>query len=168
MHVSMRRWAISIVGILVLSLIGAGPWSMPWAAEKGQTTKKAAKTEQSAKPDTGVKVDRSGTARTQSTRASGAKIVATSKPCLGADPPKIDQINPDEGKAGQKVTITGKGLGAKDCPPEVSFGPGQPAKFEYVDEKTLTTTVPNTSKKGIRLLTVTTASGGDSKAFLVK
>jgi hypothetical protein len=152
-------WRISIVGALAVILIGAGSLSMSWAADKG---KKAAQTDQSGK------LDRSGTPSVQSTKASGAAIVSKATPCLGTGTPKIVQIDPDEGKAGQKVTITGKSLGAKDCPPAVSFGPGQPAKFEYVNETTLTATVPAVNKKGIRLLTVTTASGGDSKAFLVK
>jgi hypothetical protein len=152
-------WKSSIVGALALILIGAGAMPLSWAADK---EKKAAKT------DTGVKVDRSGTARTQSTKASGAAIVAKSTACLGSMAPKITQVDPDEGKAGQKVTIKGSSLGAKDCLPTVSFGPGAAAKFEYVNETTLTTTVPALNKKGIRLLTVTTAFGGDSKAFLVK
>jgi len=168
MEASVRGlWRISIVGALALALIGAGTLSMTWAADKEKAAKKAAKAESA--PSQGVSVDsRSGTARVQSTKASGAAIVAKEAPCLGAPAPKISQIDPDEGKAGQKVTIKGSSLGAKDCPPEVAFGSGHPAKFELVNETTLVTTVPATNAKGIRLLTVTTQTGGDSKPFLVK
>jgi hypothetical protein len=82
--------------------------------------------------------------------------------------PKIEKVKPDEGKAGDKVTIAGSSFGAKGCLTAVSFGPGNPAKFEHVNETTVTATVPAVKKKGIHLLTVTTASGEDSKAFLVK
>jgi len=36
------------------------------------------------------------------------------------------------------------------------------------NETTITTTVPAGGRKGLAMLTVTTASGEDSKAFLVK
>ena len=76
-------------------------------------------------------------------------------------------VKPDEGKTGDKVTITGTNFGATGCLSSVSFGPGSPATFVHVNESTVTATVPS-GKKGIRLLTVTTASGEDSKPFFVK
>jgi len=98
----------------------------------------------------------------------GSRAAAAAKPpdCTG-DFPKIQKVQPDEGKAGTKVTITGKNFGQRGCLSMVSFGPGSPSKFDHKDDSTITTTVP-AAKKGLRLLTVNTAAGQDSKPFLVR
>lgn len=135
----------------------------PAAAKPATATKPAA----AAKPSAAARTDRSGTAHVQSTRASGAASVAKQKACFG-EAPKIETVKPDEAKAGEKVTITGRSFGAQGCLSAVSFGPGHEAKSQQVNETTLTATVPDGGRKGIRLLTVTNSGGEDSKPFLVK
>jgi hypothetical protein len=92
--------------------------------------------------------------------------VAKSGTCTG-EAPKIQQIKPDMGKPGTKITIIGRNFGAKGCLTSVSFGPGNLAKFAQEDEGKVVATVPSGSR-GMELLTITTASGEDSKVFLVK
>jgi hypothetical protein len=101
------------------------------------------------------------------TKASGARIVDKSTACFGQTP-KIDKVSPDEVKSGDKVTITGKDFGAAGCLASISFGPGNPAKFEQKNDMTVTATVPSIKKKGLVILTLTTASGEDSKPVLIK
>ncbi len=159
MHPFMRRPSkgLAAVGVTALVLASLSVGSGAWAAEAG---KPAAK-------EKAARTDRRGEAKGGSTKASGAGIVAKAQACFGVAP-QIEKVKPDEGKAGDKVTITGRSFGAKGCLTTVSFGPGHPAKFEHVNETTVTATVPAVKQKGLRLLTVTTASGEDSKPFLVK
>ena len=89
------------------------------------------------------------------------------KACFG-EAPRIAKLAPDEGKAGDKVTITGTNFGSADCLRGVSFGPGHAATFKVKDETTITATVPPAGRKGLAIVTVTTASGEDSKPFLIK
>ncbi|BCA53987.1 hypothetical protein W02_11270 [Nitrospira sp. KM1] len=96
-----------------------------------------------------------------------AELAGKAKACFGAAP-KIEKLVPDEGKAGDKITIKGSQFGSANCLRDVSFGPGRPAKFTMQDERTITTTVPSGGRKGMAIVSITTASGGDSKAFLLK
>jgi hypothetical protein len=96
-----------------------------------------------------------------------AETAGKAKSCFG-EAPKIEKLNPDEGKAGDKITITGTKFGSLDCLRGVSFGPGNAATFTLKDETTITATVPKGGRKGLAIVTVTTASGEDSKPFLVK
>ena len=102
----------------------------------------------------------------QSTKASGADKVSKARTCSGVTP-KIQKVKPDEGKTGDKVTITGENFGEPGCISGVSFGPGSLAKFTQGDDKTITATVPE-GKKGMELLTVTGFTGEDTKPFLRK
>lgn len=156
--VRLSRMAMGI-GAVALVLAG-GAMDRAVAAEKS-------KDKPAAKAAAPKKADRSGTAHVASTKASGAGIVAKAQACFG-DGPKIEKIKPDEGKAGDAITIIGKNFGAKGCLNTVSFGPGAEAKFIYVSETMVTAMVPASSKKGLRLLTLTNASGEDSKPFVVK
>ena len=96
-----------------------------------------------------------------------AEIVAKARACEGIAP-QIQKLVPDEGKPGSKVTITGMQFGSPECLRSVSFGPGHVATFSMSKEGTIVTTVPANNRKGLVILTVTTASGEDSKPFLVK
>ena len=87
--------------------------------------------------------------------------------CFG-EAPKIEKLTPDEGKVGDKVTITGSKFGTADCLRGVSFGPGHPATFTVKNDTTISATVPAGGRKGLAMLSVTTASGEDSKSFLIK
>jgi len=152
-----RGLAVAWTAIVLLACVVPGGAVAAESKEKGPAAKQAAP----------AQVDKSGTAHVSSTKASGAAAVAKTKACFG-DAPKIERVAPDEGKAGETVTITGKNFGAAGCLASVSFGPGNAATFKHENESTVTVTVPESGKKGIRLLTVTTASGEDSKPFLVK
>jgi hypothetical protein len=146
-----------VIGVLALSLAAmtqAGTWAAEPAA-KETTVKKSvqARTNALAKQSTATK-----SAMTETTGKSTA--------CFG-EAPKLDKVTPDEGKTGDKVTITGSNFGETACFRGVSFGPGHPAQFQQTKDS-ITTTVPSGGKKGLVLLSVTTASGESSKPFLVK
>jgi IPT/TIG domain-containing protein len=96
-----------------------------------------------------------------------AETAGQAKACFGSAP-KLEKISPDEGKAGDKVTITGTNFGAAECLRSVSFGPGNAATFKMESTTKISATVPGGGRKGLALLIVTTASGEDSKPFLVK
>jgi IPT/TIG domain-containing protein len=96
-----------------------------------------------------------------------AEKAGKAKACFG-EAPQIKKLTPDEGKAGDKVTITGTKFGTADCLRGVSFGPGHAATFTMKNDTTITATVPTGGRKGLAMVTVTTASGEDSKTFLVK
>ncbi|MEP6600382.1 MAG: IPT/TIG domain-containing protein [Nitrospirota bacterium] len=102
----------------------------------------------------------------QSTKASGASKVAKDRVCSSVTP-KIKKVSPDEGRTGDKITLTGDNFGDAACISSVSFGPGSRAKFTQVNDGTVTTTVPE-GKRGITLLSLTNSGGEDSKPFLRK
>jgi len=147
-----------------LAIFGAVLWFCPtlapssvFAADKDQQAKtpKAAPQSKASKP----KQDKS--------KLQSADTAGKTNACFGMAP-KIEKVTPDEGKAGDSVTIKGAQFGPSNCLRGVSFGPGRPAKFTFKNDTTLTATVPSGGRKGLAILTVTTASGQDSKAFLVK
>ncbi|MDC8450616.1 MAG: hypothetical protein LV473_20000 [Nitrospira sp.] len=96
-----------------------------------------------------------------------AETTANTPPCFGIAP-QIEELVPDEGEPGAQVTIKGAEFGSPDCLRGVSFGPGSPSAFTMKDESTILTTVPTDGRKGLVMVTVTTASGEDSKVFMVK
>ena len=96
-----------------------------------------------------------------------AETAGKGKACFGLAP-KIEKLTPDEGKAGDTITINGAEFGSPDCLRSVSFGPSHPASFKMQNATTITATVPASGRKGLAMVTVTTASGEDSKTFLFK
>ena len=145
------------IGVIAICLATISP-ADTWAAEPVKQEKKAKKQAQPranalAPQATSPKFDSAGTA-------------GKAESCFG-EAPRLDKLTPDEGKAGDTVTITGTNFGTADCLRGVSFGPGHPAQFQQTNGS-ITTTVPSGGKKGLVLLTVTTASGENSKPFLVK
>ena len=104
---------------------------------------------------------------TQSPKYTSAEKAANAKACYG-ETPKIDSMVPDEGKAGEKVMISGKNFGPAECLRSVSFGPGYPATFKLDSPTQITATVPSGRRSGLAMLTVTTASGEDSRVFALK
>jgi hypothetical protein len=145
------------IGVLALILTAIAPAAIE-AAEPAKQDKKASKPtgERTSPP----------TQKSTAKKFSTAEIAENAPPCFG-EAPKIDKLMPDEGKAGDKVTITGTNFGAAACLRGVSFGPGHSAQF-HLNNNGITATVPAGGKKGLVLLTVTTASGESSKPFLVK
>lgn len=108
-----------------------------------------------------------GQKATPAPKYASAETAAKAPACFG-EAPKIQSVLPDEAKAGEKVTISGRGFGPAACLRSLSFGPGYPAAFTFVSDTKITATVPTGRRKGMAMMTVTTASGEDSKAFLVK
>jgi len=145
--------AVGLIALIVVALNVGGTAS---SAEGDKTPQKGKRAQ------TGKKDSPKGDAAKKGAKAPAAKALD----CTG-DFPKIHKVQPDEGKAGTKVTITGKNFGQPGCLSMVAFGAGSPSKFTHKDDSTITTTVPE-AKKGLRLLTVNTAAGQDSKPFLVR
>jgi len=96
-----------------------------------------------------------------------AETAGKAPACFGMAP-NIDTVSPDKGKAGDKVTITGTNFGNSDCLRSISFGPGHAATFKVESDTRISANVPSGGRKGLAMLTVTTASGEVSKTFLVK
>ena len=146
--------AIGVMAIALVAISSTGTW----AAEPVKQEKKAKKPAQTQTTASAKKA----TAQ----KFASAETAGKAQSCYG-EAPRLDKLTPDEGKAGDKVTITGTSFGEAACLRSVSFGPGHPAKFQQTNDS-ITTTVPSGGKKGMVLLTVTTASGENSKPFLVK
>ena len=145
------------IGVLALSLAAITP-AISWAAEPVKQEKKAKQPAQMRANALAPK--------TPAPKYTTAETAGKAAPCSG-EAPTLDKLTPDEGKAGDKVTITGANFGEAACLRGVSFGPGHPAQFHQHDDR-ITTTVPSGGKKGLVLLSVTTASGENSRPFLVK
>ena len=96
-----------------------------------------------------------------------AETTANIPGCFGIAP-QIEELVPDEGEPGAQVSIKGTEFGSPDCLRGVSFGPGHASTFTMKDESTIVTTVPADGRKGLVMLTITTASGEDSKVFMIK
>ena len=148
---------VRVIGILT-ALVFACQIGVTMAADKTKKTRKSKPAHAVTKASGGI----------QSTKAQAAKSPGLAKGAnCNQQGPKVKKVVPDEGKTGEKVTITGDRFGKPGCVSMVSFGPGSPAKFTHVDDKTLTAVVPD-GKKGLEILTVTGAVGEDSKPFLRK
>ena len=145
------------MGVLAICLVAISPVGT-WATEPVKQEKKAKKPAQ-------VRTSALAPKATAQKFAS-AETAGKALSCFG-DAPKLDKLTPDEGKVGDKVTITGTNFGEAACLRGVSFGPGHPSQFQQTNDS-ITTTVPSGGKKGLVLLTVTTASGENSRPFLVK
>ncbi|MEO5957047.1 MAG: IPT/TIG domain-containing protein [Nitrospiraceae bacterium] len=146
--------AIGAMAIVFVVIGQAGSWAAePIKQEKNVKKPAQAQTTVSAK-------------KSPATKFASAETAGKAQSCYG-EAPRLDKLTPDEGKAGDKVTIIGTNFGEAACLRSVSFGPGHPAKFQQTNDS-ITTTVPSGGKKGMVLLTVTTASGENSKPFLVK
>ena len=152
--------AIGVLTICLAMISPAGTWAAePVKQEKQEKTAKKAK-----KPP---QTPTSATAhKATAPKFASAETAGKAPACFG-EAPLLDKLTPDEGKAGDKIIITGTKFGEAACLRSVSFGPGHPAQFQQTNNR-ITTIVPQGGKKGLVLLTVTTASGENSKPFLVK
>ena len=155
----MQRPLLIVAVLLSATMFGFANLSQgtAMAADQTQPPKKPkAKAEAKATPSKPAK-----------SKFQTAETAGSAKACFGTAP-KIENISPDEGKAGDKVTITGANFGAVECLRSVSFGPGHEGKFQMDSATKITATVPSGGRKGLALMTVTTASGEDTKPFLMK
>lgn len=150
-----HRTAPVLIAAIILSFL-ASDFAVTFAADKDKAVKtpKAAPEAKTSKPK-------------EKPRFQSAETAGKAKACFGVAP-KIDKLTPDEGKPGDKVIIKGSQFGSPDCLRGVSFGPGHAAVFTMQNESTITATVPAGGRKGLAIVTVTTASGENSKPFLVK
>jgi len=162
MHSATARRIAIAIGVLAVSLAAISP-TVTWAAEPVKQEKKAKKP---AKAPASAPTSNAASPNVTAPKFASAEIAGKAPSCTG-EAPKLDKVTPDEGKSGTKVIITGTSFGEAACLRGVSFGPGHPAKFQQTNDS-ITTTVPSGGKKGLVLLTVTTASGENSKPFLVK
>lgn len=142
--------------VLSLGIALSGP---SYSAEPEKATAKP-------KPSAAAKPAAKKVTATQ-TKYQSAETAGKAPTCFGMAP-SIDKVSPDEGKAGDKVTITGTSFGNSDCLRSISFGPGHAATFKIESDSKISATVPSGGRKGLAMLTVTTASGEVSKTFLVK
>ena len=72
--------------------------------------------------------------------------------------PTITTVSPTHVKPGQKITISGKNFGAKQCFHSVSFGPKSTNAWTYVSPTTVEATVPDL-RPGTVPVTVSTEGG---------
>ena len=151
------------IGVLAICLAAISP-AGTWAAEPVKQEKKAKQAKKAKKPTRAH--TSTPTPNATAPKFASAETAGKAESCFG-EAPTLDWLTPDEGKAGDKVTITGTNFGEAACLRGVSFGPGHPAQFQQTNNS-ITTIVPSNGKKGLVLLTVTTASGENSKPFLVK
>ena len=162
MHSATGRRITIAIGVLTLSLAAISP-TVTWAAEPVKQEKNAKKP---AKAPTSASASKAASPKVTAPKYTTAETAGKAAPCSG-EAPTLDKLTPDEGKAGDKVTITGTNFGEAACLRGVSFGPGHPAQFRQTNNS-ITTTVPSGGKKGLVLFTLTTASGESSRPFLVK
>ena len=156
---------MAVAGLMVGTLTLVNPIPT-WSVTQEKSAEKPAQKDKPAKKPKAQSAQK-GRVSEGAIKASGADQVSKATACFGVTP-KIEHVAPDEVTAGDTITITGKDFGAAGCLSSISFGPGNQAKFEQKDESVVTATVPTIKRKGIVLLTVTTASGEDSKAVFVK
>jgi len=145
------------IGVLAICLGATSP--------VGATATEPAKQEKKAKKLPQVRAN-APAPETTAPKFASAETAGKAPSCFG-EAPTLEKVTPDEGKAGDRVIITGTNFGQAACLRGVSFGPGHPAQFQQ-NNNSITTTVPKGGKKGLVLLTVTTASGENSKPFLMK
>lgn len=72
--------------------------------------------------------------------------------------PTITTVTPNHVKPGQKITISGKNFGTKNCFHSVSFGPKSTDAWTYVSPTTVEATVPNLLPGAVPV-TVSTEAG---------
>jgi hypothetical protein len=160
MYIAIGSRITVAIGVLAICLTAISP-AAPWAAEPVKQEKQAKKAKKQPQAPTSAPAPKAA-----SPKFASAETAGKAPSCFG-EAPSLDKLTPDEGKAGDKITITGTKFGEAACLRGVSFGPGHPAQFQQTNDR-ITAVVPQGGKKGMVLLTVTTASGENSKPFLVK
>ena len=81
--------------------------------------------------------------------------------------PTITTVTPNHVKPGQKITISGKNFGTKECFHSVSFGAKSANEFLYLNPTTLEATVPKL-QPGSAPVTVSTEAGTSEFKFEVQ
>ena len=166
-----QRATQGILWSMVTGLVLLGGVAPVGAADAQKPAGQAPSTEKKASEKKSVKKGESRNttpaAKSPAPKYASAETAAKAQACFG-EAPDIESIQPDEGQAGDKVTITGRNFGPAECLRSLSFGPGHSATFQLDSPTQITATVPAGKRKGMAIMTVTTASGEDSKGFLLK
>src|SRR5437667_486049 len=139
-----RTTFVSAAIVLLTALAFACQISLASAAEEAKKHKKSKgskisrSTSAKAQPGGGIQKKSKGTQVSrytptiaqpgggiQSTKAKAAESSGMKKgQNCATQGPKVKKVSPDEGKTGEKVTITGERFGQPGCVTMVSFGPG--------------------------------------------
>jgi hypothetical protein len=93
----------------------------------------------------------------KSSSASSSSAAKTAA-CDYRSLPTITMVTPNHVKPGQKITISGKNFGTKNCFHSVSFGPKSTDAWTYVNPTTVEATVPNLHPGSVPV-TVSTEAG---------
>ena len=89
--------------------------------------------------------------------------------CDSSVRPQIDQVKPDEMKAGDTIVVEGKYFGKKkECFHGVTFGSEQAKAFTFVNDERIEATVPDGLRSGVTFLNIETGGGTARKGILVK
>ena len=96
------------------------------------------------------------TAYAKSSPPSSGKSV-TGSACDYRSHPSITAVTPSHVKPGQKITISGKNFGSKQCFHSVSFGPKSTEAWTYVSASTVEATVPNLRPGAVPVIVSTEA-----------
>ena len=160
MYTALGSQTAVAIGVLAICLTALSP-AGTWAADPGKQEKETKK----AKKQPQVPAS-APTKKAAAPKFASAETAGNAPSCFG-EAPSLDKVTPDEGKPGDKIIITGTKFGDAACLRGVSFGPSHPAQFQQTKDR-ITAVVPHSGKKGLVLLTVTTASGENSKPFLMK
>lgn len=176
------KQGVMVATVMGLILLGGVPYvtaaeeakkpaeqAAPPAASKAPAAKKKAPEKKAEAKGGGQKAKSTAATAPKgpAPKYASAETADKSQACFG-EAPKIESVKPDEGKAGDKVTISGSNFSPAECLRSLSFGPGHLATFKLEGDSKITATVPSGSRKGLAMMTVTTASGEDSKVFVVK
>lgn len=167
-----QRTTQGILWSMVTGLMLLGGMAPAGAADAQTPAGQAPATEKKAPEKKSVKKGESrnttaGSAKSPAPKYASAETAAKAQACFG-EAPTIESVKPDEGKAGEKVILSGRNFGPAECLRSLSFGPGNSATFKLDSPTQITATVPAGKRKGMAIMTVTTASGEDSKGFLLK
>lgn len=107
---------------------------------------------------------------TESIKGVDESKIAKDPVCDRSKRPKINKVEPDEAKPGDRVVIKGENFGTKECFHSVTFSSASSAKvdFKFLNDTTVEAKVPD-AKGGMTFVIIVTGGGSaQSKPLLVK
>ncbi len=106
---------------------------------------------------------------TESIKGFDESKVKADPVCDRSKRPKINKVEPDEGKPGDTLVVKGENFGTKECLHSVTFSAaaGEKIEFKYVNDTTIEVKVPK-AKAGMTFVIVVSGSGSaQSKPVLI-
>ncbi len=106
---------------------------------------------------------------TESIKGFDENKVKADPVCDRSKRPKINKVEPDEGKPGDTLVVKGENFGTKECLHSVTFSAaaGEKIEFKYVNDTTIEVKVPK-AKAGMTFVIVVSGSGSaQSKPVLI-